>query len=99
MQVDSGRAPESRESPDGMIPAPAPIMVRWESGCGGKYTFPSDAIGQRVLIQGSFYGKSISEEDALHLESESGGKPIPRESYEMNASAVLVLPADQGAVR
>ena len=66
-------------------------MVRWESGCGGQYKFPKEAIGQRVLIQGSFYPKEISETDAQHLETESGGKPIARVGYEMNASGVIVL--------
>ena len=47
-------------------------MVRWESGCGGKYAFPQELIGQRVLVQGSFYPKNISEEDAEHLEAEAG---------------------------
>jgi hypothetical protein len=72
-------------------PAGAPIMVRWESGCGGKYAFPYEAIGRRVLIQGSFYPKEISEADAQHLESESGGTPIPRRTFEMNASGVIVV--------
>lgn len=69
----------------------ATAMVRWETGCGGKYSFPSDAVGRRVLIQGSFYPNRISEEDAEHLESESGGIAIEREGYELNASAVLIL--------
>lgn len=69
-------------------------MVRWESGCGGKYTFPKDAAGKRILIQGSFYPKTISEADAEHLEEEAGGNvKIPRDTYEFNASAVLVLDA------
>ena len=66
-------------------------MVRWESGCGGKYKFPTEAIGKRVLIQGSFYPKELSEEDVQHLESESGGKPVARVGYEMNASGVIVV--------
>lgn len=66
-------------------------MVRWESGCGGQYAFPVEAIGRRVLIQGSFYRKQISEADAAHLASESGGQPIARETYELNASGVLVV--------
>ena len=67
-------------------------MVRWETGCGGKYTFPADAAGRRIVIQGSFYPKEISEEDAEHLEEEAGGKiELEREGYEFNASAVLVL--------
>src|SRR5262245_58433342 len=67
-------------------------MVRWESGCGGKYAFPKDGAGKRVLIQGSFYPKTISEGDAEHLEEEAGGKlSIPREGYEFNASAVMIL--------
>jgi hypothetical protein len=66
-------------------------MVRWESGCGGQYKFPKEAIGKRVVIQGSFYPKEISEADAEHLESESGGKPIPRQGYEINASGVIVV--------
>ena len=67
-------------------------MVRWESGCGGQYAFPSDVVGRRVLIQGSFYRTSISEADATHIEEEGGaGVRIDRETSEMNASAVLVL--------
>jgi len=70
----------------------ATAMVRWEDGCGGKYAFPEEAVGQRVLIQGSFYPKTISEEDAQHLEAESGGEvEIERETYEFNASAILLL--------
>lgn len=66
-------------------------MVRWETGCGGKYAFPTSAVGKRVLIQGSFYPKVISEEDALHIEAEAGGNiEVEREGYEFNASAVLV---------
>ncbi len=67
-------------------------MVRWESGCGGKYAFPKDAAGKRVLIQGSFYPKKISESDAEHLREEAGGNvDFPREGYEFNASAVMIL--------
>jgi hypothetical protein len=66
--------------------------VRWESGCGGKHTFPTDAVGKRVLIQGSFYPKTISAADAEHLAEESGGKlDVQREGYEFNASAVMIL--------
>ena len=69
-------------------------MVRWETGCGGKYAFPSDIVGRRVVIQGSFYPKTISEEDVEHLEGESSGQvEIEREGYEFNASAILVLAA------
>jgi hypothetical protein len=67
-------------------------MVRWETGCGGKYAFPKDAVGRRVLVQGSFYPKTLSEEDAEHLEEEAGGElAIEREGYEFNASAVLLF--------
>ena len=67
-------------------------MVRWESGCGGKYAFPKDAAGKRILIQGSFYKKHISPEDAEHLQQESGGKlVVASETYEFNASAVRIL--------
>jgi Domain of unknown function (DUF4920) len=69
-------------------------MVRWETGCGGKFAFPKDGAGKRVLIQGSFYPKKISEEDAEHLEQEAGKKlDIKRDGYEFNASAVLVYEA------
>ena len=67
-------------------------MVRWEAGCGGKYTFPKDAMGERVLIQGSFYPKAISPEDAEHLQEEFGGAlRVPEQTYEFNASAVVML--------
>ncbi|MBL8862160.1 MAG: DUF4920 domain-containing protein [Planctomycetes bacterium] len=67
-------------------------MVRWESGCGGKYAFPLEWEGKRVLIQGSFYPKTVSAEDAEHMQEEAGKKvEIPREGYEFNASAVMLL--------
>jgi hypothetical protein len=70
----------------------ATALVRWETGCGGKYAFPFDATGKRVVIQGSFYPKEISEADAQHLEEEAGGDLVVElEGYEFNASAVLVL--------
>ncbi|MFN0008241.1 MAG: DUF4920 domain-containing protein [Planctomycetota bacterium] len=69
-------------------------MVRWESGCGGEYTFPKDLEGKRILIQGSIYDTSISEDDAEHLEEEAG-RPISidRQGREINASAILVVGA------
>ncbi len=67
-------------------------MVRWETGCGGKYKFPEQAIGKRVLIQGSFYPKELTEEDRAHMEEEAGGSlEIRKDPYEFNASAVLIL--------
>ncbi len=66
--------------------------VRWETGCGGKYAFPKDAAGKRILVQGSFYPKTISAEDAEHLKQEAGGKlDVATETYEFNASAVRIL--------
>lgn len=67
-------------------------MVRWESGCGGQYAFPMDAVGKRVLIQGSFYPKELSDADREHLIEEAGGElEIRPDPYEFNASAVLIL--------
>jgi hypothetical protein len=67
-------------------------MVRWESGCGGDYAFPKDLQGRRVLIQGSIYEKSFSEDEVEHLEEEAGRKlSIEREGREINASAILVV--------
>jgi len=67
-------------------------MVRWETGCGGQYAFPLDAVGKRVLIQGSFYPKELSAADREHLIEEAGGKlEIREDPYEFNASAVLIL--------
>lgn len=67
-------------------------MVRWESGCGGQYTFPEAAVGKRVIVQGSFYPKTIEPADAEHLAEEAGGElDVPLDGYEFNASAVLVV--------
>ena len=67
-------------------------LVRWETGCGGKYTFPKDAAGKKVLIQGSFYPKPLSEADAEHMEEEAGSKlTLKRDGYEFNASAVMLI--------
>jgi len=66
--------------------------VRWETGCGGKYAFPKDSAGKRILVQGSFYPKTISPADAEHLKEEAGGKlDVESETYEFNASAVRIL--------
>ncbi|MCP3915780.1 MAG: DUF4920 domain-containing protein [bacterium] len=71
-------------------------MVRWETGCGGKYAFPADMVGRRILIQGSFYPKVLSEEDAQHIEEEAAeGVEIEREGYEFNASSILVIAATE----
>lgn len=70
-------------------------MVRWETGCGGKYKFPVGAAGKRVLIQGSFYPKEISEADIEHIQEEAGQKiELEREGYEFNASAVILLESE-----
>lgn len=66
--------------------------VRWETGCGGEYTFPKDGAGKRVLIQGTFYPKTTTAEEREHLEEEAGHQlTIPVEGYEFNASSVLVI--------
>ncbi|MBK7642443.1 MAG: DUF4920 domain-containing protein [Planctomycetes bacterium] len=66
--------------------------VRWETGCGGKFAFPKDSAGKRILVQGSFYPKKISAQDAEHLQQEAGGKiEIASDTYEFNASAVRIL--------
>jgi hypothetical protein len=77
-----------------------PIWVAWGTGCGGKYAFPKDSAGRRVLVQGSFYEKEISEKDAEHLAEESQGlkaDEIAGKTYEMNATAVVVLPTEKKA--
>jgi len=77
-----------------------PIWVRWSTGCGGDYAFPKDAAGRRVIVQGSFYPKEISAEDAAHLAEESGtlkADDIAGETFEINATACAVLPADPAA--
>lgn len=67
-------------------------LVRWETGCGGRYKFPSDVVGRRIVVQGSFYPKTISPEDLQHLQEEGGGDlEIEAEGYEFNASAIVIL--------
>ena len=67
-------------------------LVRWETGCGGKYEFPRHIAGQRIVIQGSFYPKTLSPDDIEHMREEAGSDvDLPEEGYEFNASAVLVL--------
>jgi hypothetical protein len=71
-----------------------PIWVRWSSGCGGAYSFPKDAAGKRMLVQGSLYAKTISEADAEHLAAESEGleaAEIAGDTFEINATACVVL--------
>lgn len=70
----------------------AEAMVRWEAGCGGQYAFPKDAAGKRVIVQGSYYAKTISPADAEHLRAEAGGRvDFPQQTHELNASAVLIV--------
>ena len=69
-----------------------PALVRWSTGCGGKFAFPKDAAGERILIQGSFYPKEIKPEDAEHLKAEAGQDlDIPAKGYEFNATGVVML--------
>ena len=71
-------------------------LVRWESGCGGKYSFPKDSAGERVLIQGSFYRKEIKAQDVEHLQEEAGNKvEVAERGYELNASAIVLLDRPQ----
>ena len=70
----------------------ATSLVRWETGCGGAYKFPLEAIGQRVVIQGSFYPKELTQEDREHMQEEAGTEvEFRKDPYEFNASAVLIL--------
>jgi hypothetical protein len=68
-------------------------LVRWSTGCGGKYAFPKDLAGKRVLIQGSFHPKATGADEVEHLSIEAGRElEIPAAGYELNASAIVVLP-------
>ena len=51
--------------------------------------------GKRVVIQGSFYPKTLTEDEIIHLEVEAGDAiTVEREGYEFNATAILVLVLD-----
>ena len=68
-------------------------LVRWYTECGGKYAFPKDLAGKRVVIQGSFHPKATDADEAEHLAQEARRElEIPPEGYELNASAIVVLP-------
>ncbi|NNE44746.1 MAG: hypothetical protein HKN12_11105, partial [Gemmatimonadetes bacterium] len=59
-----------------------------------------DLAGQRVLIQGSFYAKEIDTDAAEHLAAESKdlkAEEIVGKTYEMNATACVILPAEAAA--
>lgn len=74
-----------------------PIWVRWSSGCGGKYAFPKDAAGRRMIVQGSFYEKEIDAAAAEHLAAENetiDKDAIVGKTFEMNATGCVVLPAE-----
>jgi len=67
-------------------------MVRWFTECGGKYAFPKDLAGKRVLIQGNCYPKKLTADDVAHYSQEAGRElDIPLDGYEINASAIVVL--------
>lgn len=67
-------------------------LVLWQDGCDGAFTFPAEAIGERVLVQGTLTRASLSEEDAEHLREEARtGFDPRRNAFEIHASAVLVM--------
>lgn len=67
-------------------------LVRWQEGCGGKYAFPKDAAGKRVLIQGTIRPAQVDDAEIEHMQEESGQKlAIAREGYELTATSVIVL--------
>jgi hypothetical protein len=68
------------------------VMVKWFTDCGGKYAFPKDLAGKRVLIQGAYHKKPMTAEEIEHRSVEAG-KPlaVPADGYELNASAIVVL--------
>jgi hypothetical protein len=77
-----------------------PIWVRWASGCGGKYAFPKDVAGRRVIVQGSIYEKEIDAAAAEHLAAESKGlaaQEIAGKTLEMNVTACVILPGQASA--
>lgn len=68
------------------------VMVRWDSGCGGKFAFPKEAAGKRVLVQGSVVERQLTEAEIQRMEKDGGpGAAIPRVMREMRASAVRIL--------
>lgn len=72
-----------------------PIFVTWSSGCGGKYAFPKDAGGHRVLVQGTLVEKEISDEAAEHIAGESDGleaDDIRGKTFEISATSFAMLP-------
>lgn len=67
-------------------------LVRWKGGCDGAYAFPADAIGKRVLVQGTIRRAELTTEDVEHMLEEAQQGLDPRKStFEIAASAVLVL--------
>ena len=73
----------------------AAAIVRWETGCGGRYAFPADAAGRRVLVQAALLPEPLSEDARAHLEAEAGRSPeglLPEgEVRELNASAIVLI--------
>lgn len=68
------------------------VMVKWFTDCGGKYAFPKDLAGKRVLIQGQYYKKQMTKEEIEHRSEEAKQKlDAPTDGYELNASAIVVL--------
>jgi hypothetical protein len=67
-------------------------MVRWFTECGGKYSFPKDAAGKRVLVQGTLERKHTDKDQAEHMETEAGRDlAIPTDGYELDANSVLIF--------
>jgi hypothetical protein len=68
------------------------VMVKWFTDCGGKYAFPKDLAGKRVLIQGAYHPKKMTAAEIEHRSEEAGKQlAVPADGYELNASAIVVL--------
>lgn len=73
-------------------------MVRRQSGCGGAYAFPKDATGKRVILQGAYDPRKLSQAEIDHMAGESSKEvTFVADTHELNVSALLVFDASRAA--
>ena len=67
-------------------------LVRWNDGCGGAFKFPQDAVGKRVVVEGTVRRAELSDVEVEHLREEAKrGLDPARSRLEIHVSSVAVL--------
>ncbi|MEW6071113.1 MAG: DUF4920 domain-containing protein [Planctomycetota bacterium] len=68
------------------------VLVRWVTGCGGEFAFPTSILGREVIVEGALKPAQIDAAGAAHLAEDAVGDfTLHGVRYEIAATAVLVV--------